>query len=68
MVAEFKTIIAFCEGLSLCLRGHWFRRDGRDYVAKCFAPKTTPTSSQRGSGEYMTPETRPSWVEEPKAK
>ena len=39
VVAEFKTIMAFAEGLSMCVRGHWFRRDGRDYVVKCFATR-----------------------------
>ena len=27
----------FCRGLSLCPRGHSFRRDDRDYVVFCFA-------------------------------
>ena len=64
MVAEFKTIMAFCERLSLCLRGHWFRHDGRDYVVKCFAFREDADKfAAQFNGEYMTPETRPSWVE-----
>ena len=60
MVAEFKTIMAFCEWLSVCVRGHWFRRDGRDYVVKCFATKDDADKfAARFDGEYMTPESRP---------
>jgi hypothetical protein len=69
MVAEFNTIMALCEGLSLCPRGHWFRRDGRDYVVKCFAVREDADKfAARFDGEYMTPETRPSWIEKPSAK
>jgi hypothetical protein len=55
--------------LSLCARGHWFRRDGVDHVVKCFASgEDADKFAARFNGEYMTPETRPSWVEKPKAK
>ena len=69
VVAEFTAIMAFCEGLSLCVRGHWFRRDGADWVVKCFATKEDEdTFAARFNGEYMTPETRPPWIEKRKAK
>lgn len=30
---------AYCKDLSLCQRGHFFRRDGSDWVVFCFAEK-----------------------------
>lgn len=64
MVAEFNAIMAFCKDLSLCPRGHWFRRDGEYYVVKCFAEKEhADRFAERFGGEYMTPNTRPPWIE-----
>ena len=40
-----------------------------DYVVKCFATREDADKfAARFNGEYMTPETRPSWIEKPKAK
>jgi hypothetical protein len=67
MVAEFNAIMAFCEDLSLSVRGHWFRRNGEDWVVKCFAKREDADKfAQRFGGEYMTPETRPPWIEKRK--
>jgi hypothetical protein len=67
VVAEFKAIMAFAEGLSICVRGHWFRRDDRDYVVKCFATREDADKfAAQFGGEYMTPETRPPWIEKRK--
>jgi hypothetical protein len=68
VVADFKTIMAFAAQLSICPRGHWFRRDGRDYVVKCFATREDADKfAARFGGEYMTPETRPPWIEKRKS-
>ncbi|MFM9850244.1 MAG: hypothetical protein ACKVP3_24190 [Hyphomicrobiaceae bacterium] len=34
---HYVTKHEFCRGLSLCPRGHFDRRDDRDYVVFCFA-------------------------------
>jgi hypothetical protein len=60
--AQYYEILGFCraEGLSLCVRGHSFQRDRRDYVVKCFATKEDADKLiARFGGEYMTPATRP---------
>lgn len=64
VVAEFVTIREFCAGLSLCIRGHWFRRNGLDYVVHCFAEREhAERFATRFDGEHMSPETRPPWIE-----
>ena len=35
--AGYVTTHYFCEGLSLCPRQRYFRRDDRDYVVFCFS-------------------------------
>ena len=60
VVRQFPAIIAFCDGMSVCVRGHCFRRNDVDYVVKCFADKAqAELFSARFGGKYMTPETRP---------
>lgn len=67
VVANFKDIEAYCVGLSVCVRGHWFRRDGADYVVRCFAElKHAEQFAERFGGEHMTPATRPPWIEKRK--
>ena len=59
---DYYAILNFCKGehLSLCGRGHSFRRDKMDYVVKCFARREDADKlTQRFDGEYMTPTTRP---------
>ena len=59
---DYYVILNFCkdERLSLCGRGHSFRREKVDYVVKCFATKDDADKfTERFGGEYMTPKTRP---------
>ena len=64
MSAEFNEIMIFCDGLSLCQRGHSFRREGQFYVVKCFAEKEDADRFvARFGGEYMTPSERPPGIE-----
>lgn len=45
----------FCRGLSLCPRGHYFRRDDRDYVVFCFAePSHADLFCERFDGEHVS--------------
>ena len=69
--ANYVTIHLFCadEKLSLCQRGHWFRRDGRDHIVFCFAKRDDADKFfAKFGGEHMTPETRPPWIEKQKNK
>ena len=64
--ANYVTIPLFCddEKLSLCQRGHWFRRDGQDHIVFCFATRDDADKFfARFGGEHVTPETRPSRIE-----
>lgn len=54
----------FCVGndLTLCLRGHSFRRDGTDFSVFCFArERDAELFRARFGGEAMSPKTRPKW-------
>jgi hypothetical protein len=67
--ANYVTIRLFCddEKLSLCVRGHCFRRDGQDHIVFCFAKREDADRfAQRFGGEPMTPATRPPWIEKRK--
>lgn len=69
--ANYVTVHLFCddEKLSLCVRGHWFRRDGEDHIVFCFAkPEDADKFAQRFGGEHMRPETRPPWIEKRKLR
>ena len=60
VVQQFSEIMASCQSLSACVRGHWFRRDDVDFVVKCFAEEEHAAKfAAQFSGEYMTPKTRP---------
>ena len=37
--AQYDVVHNFCRGLSLCPRGHYFRRDDIGYNVFCFAEK-----------------------------
>jgi hypothetical protein len=55
---------AFCKGLglSLCVRGHLFRRDNKDFHAFCFAERRdAETFLSHFGGELIDPKKRPSW-------
>jgi hypothetical protein len=54
----------FCKDLSLCVRGHCYRRDDQDWQVRCFAEREhAERFARRFGGEYLTPETRPPWIE-----
>ena len=56
------TIRLFCEGLSLCPRGHSFRRDDTDMIVFCFAERAHAEQFQeRFGGEFIDPKPRPKW-------
>jgi hypothetical protein len=62
--ANYVTIRLFCddENLSLCIRGHSFRRDDVDMIVFCFAERTHAERFQeRFAGEFIEPESRPKW-------
>jgi hypothetical protein len=59
---NFVTIRLFCEGLSLCPRGHSFRRDTTDFNVFCFAERAHAEQFQaRFGGEVIDPKDRPKW-------
>jgi hypothetical protein len=59
---NFTLIHDFCRGLSLCSRGHSFRRGNRDYVVFCFADHTHADQfKDRFGGEIIDPKDRPRW-------
>ena len=54
------------EGLSLCVRGHGFYRNGTHHHVFCFAVEEhAQRFHSRFGGEMMTPDTRPRWPSKP---
>ena len=59
---NYVTMRLFCEGLSLCSRGHCFRRDGIDMNVFCFTERADAEQFQtRFGGEFINPKDRPKW-------
>ena len=59
---NYVTIRLFCEGLSLCTRGHSFRRDDIDMNVFCFGQRAHAEHFQaRFGGEFIDPKDRPEW-------
>ena len=59
---NYVTIRLFCEGLSLCTRGHSFRRDDTDMNVFCFAERSHAEQFlTRFGGEFIDPKSRPRW-------
>lgn len=59
---NYVTIRLFCDGLSLCSRGHSFRRDDVDMIVFCFAQRDHAEQFQvRFGGEFIDPKFRPKW-------
>ena len=57
---HYVTIRLFCEGLSLCTRGHSFRRNDIDMNVFCFAQRTHAEQfCDRFGGEFIQPASRP---------
>jgi hypothetical protein len=62
--ANYVTIRLFCEDekLSLCVRGHSFRRDDVDMNVFCFADRAHAERFQeRFAGDFIDPKSRPKW-------
>jgi hypothetical protein len=60
--ANYVTIRLFCEGLSLCERGHSFYRDDTDITVFCFAEREhAERFRERFGGEFIDPKSRPKW-------
>ena len=59
---NYVTIRIFCEGLSLCDRGHSFYRNGMDMNVFCFAVREHAEQfRERFGGEFIDPRDRPKW-------
>ena len=59
---NYVTIHLFCEELSLCVRGHFFYRDGIGMNVFCFAKRAhADRFQQRFGGEFVDPKDRPRW-------
>jgi hypothetical protein len=59
---NYVTIRLFCEGLSMCTRGHSFRRNDSDINVFCFAERSHAEQFQaRFGGEFIDPKDRPRW-------
>ena len=59
---NYVTIRLFCEGLSMCTRGHSFRRDDADINVFCFAEREHAEKfRERFGGEILDPKDRPKW-------
>jgi hypothetical protein len=57
-----RAVLLFCEGLSLCPRGHSFRRDDTDMSVFCFSVRADADKfQQRFGGEFIHPKDRPKW-------
>lgn len=58
--ANYSVVHGFCKDLSLCRRGHSFRRDDVDYIVFCFAEHSHAQQfCTRFDGELMAPADRP---------
>ena len=59
---NFSALQEFCRPLSLCPRGHSFRRDSLDFVVFCFADRAHAEQFRdRFGGEFVDPRHRPKW-------
>ena len=59
---NFVIIRVFCEGLSLCQRGHFFYRDTVGFNVYCFGNRSDAELFQaRFNGEFVDPKDRPKW-------
>ncbi len=66
---QYSAIRAFCQGLSLCNRGHTFVRDRQYINVFCFSdPEHAQRFATEFGGEMIDPETRPRWPGKPRRK
>ena len=62
MGSNYVTMHFFCDGLSLCDRGHSFRRDDVDMEVFCFSVREHAEQFRnRFGGEFLDPKDRPRW-------
>jgi len=53
---QYDVVHDFCRGLSLCPRGHYFRRDDAGYNVFCFATKEhAEMFRDKFGGEWVEP-------------
>lgn len=59
---RYYTLHFFCNDLSLCPRGHYFRRDNKDFNVYCFAEREHAERFQsKFGGEFIEPNNRARW-------
>jgi hypothetical protein len=59
---RYVTVRLFCEGLSLCVRGHCFQRGGEYWNVFCFAEREhAELFKLKFGGEFIAPKDRPKW-------
>ncbi len=59
---RYYTVHYFCERLSICPRGHYFRRDNKDFNVYCFAEREDAERFQaRFGGEFIEPTRKARW-------
>jgi hypothetical protein len=59
---NYVTIRLFCESLSLCPRGHTYRRGDTDMNVFCFAERADAEKfRERFGGDFIDPKDRPKW-------
>lgn len=60
--SQYRRIVAFCRGLSLCPRRHGFVADGKHHRVYCFAVKdhAEAFAAEFGSA-LLDPKDRPRW-------
>jgi hypothetical protein len=59
---SYVRVHLFCEGLSLCPRGHHFRRNDTDFTVFCFSERAHAEKFlTRFGGELIDPKHRPKW-------
>lgn len=62
MGANYMVIREYCRGLSVCPRTRTYWRDGRRYLAYCFATRSDAEHFQDGfNGEFVDPTNLGTW-------
>jgi hypothetical protein len=60
--SHYTMIRQFCEGLSICARGHTIRHNNNDMAVFYFAEREHAERFQRRfGGEFLDPASRPKW-------
>lgn len=62
--AGYHSRYDYANDLGACRRGHTFHRDDKYFVVFCFPTREAADAlMEQFGGEYMTPDTRPPWIE-----